>query len=405
MPPQTNPRASWASNDDQTLFNLIVILIGAGVGSFLLWTHFHGQISAGIIALRHQEMLLLRHFTDRFVAADARMMAANPYQVTLRDLYGISDAIGKAWRIPACVFIVLLAVICMVRAAPSRYKRAFDLAGLAREQALTFRSAAAFLDRKLRLVPPADGEPRPADYALTAEEWIARTALDRRGIYDESLARAALIRQLGPSWTGPNEATPAAQLLFVAFALHLSEHREDAIKILGLASSALAQGDDAGGTGPAAPLAIPAGIQATVAPFLDNRQTLAGAYEVAAAHAYTATALMSLLNAARIRHGVLAPAQFAWLKLVDRPLWYALHSLGFETEGTGRYLHPNPRVEALGARDHWAVECAAGCPVHEPDVARALAALRGHVPHRMVASVFGRRSHRPSSKAPEDPRS
>ena len=87
---------------------------------------------------------------------------------------------------------------------------------------------------------------------------------------------------------------------------------------------------------------------------------------------------MSLLNAARSRHGVLAPAQFAWLKLVDRPLWYALQSLGFETEGVGRYLHPNPRVEAVGARDHWAVERAADIPIAEPSFDHAIIALQRH---------------------------
>ena len=73
---------------------------------------------------------------------------------------------------------------------------------------------------------------------------------------------------------------------------------------------------------------------------------------------------MGLLNAARMRAGVLAPAQFAWLKLIDRQLWYALHSLGYETDGIGRYLHPNPRPEAAGARDHWAFERAGRRPNH-----------------------------------------
>ena len=41
---------------------------------------------------------------------------------------------------------------------------------------------------------------------------------------------------------------------------------------------------------------------------------------------------MSVLNQARLRSGVLAPAQFAFLKLVDRRLWYALHALGFELD-------------------------------------------------------------------------
>jgi intracellular multiplication protein IcmP len=72
----------------------------------------------------------------------------------------------------------------------------------------------------------------------------------------------------------------------------------------------------------------------------------------------------------------LAPAQFAWVKLIDRPLWYALHSLGFESEGLGRYAHPNARVEASGARDHWATERAAGRAIPWPSITRAIDALR-----------------------------
>jgi intracellular multiplication protein IcmP len=85
---------------------------------------------------------------------------------------------------------------------------------------------------------------------------------------------------------------------------------------------------------------------------------------------------MTVLNVARLRAGVLAPAQFAWVKFVDRPLWYALQSLGFESGGLDRYVHPNPRVEAAGARDHWASERAAAQPMTWPSTARALQALR-----------------------------
>ena len=93
---------------------------------------------------------------------------------------------------------------------------------------------------------------------------------------------------------------------------------------------------------------------------------------------------MALLNEARLKAGVLAPAQFVWLKLVDRRLWYALHSLGFETEGFGRYLHPNPRVEAAGARDHWAAERLSGRPLLRPEIERALNAARKFAPARKM---------------------
>ena len=72
---------------------------------------------------------------------------------------------------------------------------------------------------------------------------------------------------------------------------------------------------------------------------------------------------------------MLAPAQFAFLKLVDRRLWYALHSLGFPG-GQNRAEQPNPRIEAVGARDHWAAECDLGRPLTEPSLERALAVIR-----------------------------
>ncbi|MBO0711966.1 MAG: hypothetical protein J2P47_11880 [Acetobacteraceae bacterium] len=376
MPVQPpHPRPAWPSHDDQTVFNLIVIAIGVGAGSYLLWTWYHGHISAAVMALRHREMLLLGTITDRFVHADTQMLRANPDRVSVRDLYGISHAIGRFWRIPACAFIGLLAVVCALRAAPSRFKRTFDLDGLVREQVRIFKAGAAFLGRKLCLAPLADGAPLPADYALTAEEWIARFGCDAKGVFDEARARRSLVAQLGPRWAGPESASPAARLLFVAFALHLAARRENAIELLGAASAALAPSQGQPGT-LAEPLVLAGEPIVSVSKLIENPEAFDAARKVTGAHAYTAPALMSLLNAARRQHGVLAPAQFAWLKLADRPLWYALHSLGFATEGVGRYLHPNPRVEALGARDHWAVECAAGAPVIEPDLTRAMQTLR-----------------------------
>ena len=85
--------------------------------------------------------------------------------------------------------------------------------------------------------------------------------------------------------------------------------------------------------------------------------------------------LMSLLTLARKKAGVLAPAQFAFLKLVDRPLWYALHSLGFPG-GQNPAEQPNPRIEAVGARDHWAAECSVGHPLPVPSFERSLAVVR-----------------------------
>jgi len=378
-----NPRAAWPSSDDNTGFNLIVILLGCCVGAYLLWTCYHGEISAGVIALRHHEITFIQLFTDRYDLEGWQMLAADPEEVTFRDLYGISRAVGVFFRVPAAIFMLLLAMICALRAAPARYKRPFDLDALIRQQAASFGTSAAFVRRHLRLVPPAftgagssSRDPRPSDYALNPEEWIARFATGPDGGFDEVAARCALVRQLGPRWRGLQEASPQVRCLFAAFALHLAQRRADALRLLGDLSASLANSGQDKPEGPDAPLALPASSVAEADALLVEGELVTPALAIVNRHAYAHTALMELLNTARLRAGVLAPGQFAWLKLVDRPLWYTLHSLGFETEGIGRYLHPNPRVEAIGTRDHWAVERLAGEPVIEPSMDRAVDALR-----------------------------
>ncbi len=221
MPSPSPPRASWPSGDDNTAFNLIVILVGCVVGGYLLWTACHGEISAGVLALRHGEIGVIRYFTDHYDLADRQMLMADPESVTLSELYRISHAVGMFFRIPAAVFMLLLAVVCALWAPSARYRRAFDLDGLIREQAASFRTSAAFVGRHLRLVTPGfagagapPGMPRPADYALTPEEWIARFATGRDGNFDAAMARQALTRQLGPRWRGPHKASPQISTLF-----------------------------------------------------------------------------------------------------------------------------------------------------------------------------------------------
>jgi intracellular multiplication protein IcmP len=366
-------RPSWSSSDDTTAFNLIVIVVGLAVLSYVLWMYHHALISAWVMTALDWQMDFIHHFTDRFDLANRQMDATDPASVTLRDLYGIIHAVGRFFRIPAAITIVALAIICTVRAAPNRFRRQFDLESLFAEQVKTFPTTAAFAGRRLRLVPPAAGTPLPADYALTPAEWISRFAL-KGGAFDADVARVALIQQLGPAWSGVEQASPTVRCMFVVFGLHLQERREDALNLLGGLSLSLAA-EDPDEHGPATPLTIPAPMVSACEALLLDGQSFAPSRAIAAQHAYTMPAMMQLLNAARLRAGVLAPAQFAWLKLLDRPLWYALHSLGYEADVVGNYLHPNPRVEAAAARDHWAVERAVGRPVHQPAIDRSLEAL------------------------------
>ena len=198
MTPANSGRGgAWASEDDMMLFSIIIIVLGLCVFGYLAWSSYHGEISAAVIAWRRWEIGLLSRFTDAFAYADKQMAGANPYQVSLGALYRISQRIGMAWRLPACYIMVLLAVICMLRAAPSRYRRRLDLAGLAKELGQSFKAPAAFIGMGLEIVPPKPATLRPADFALTPEEWVERYALLPDGEFDPKRATAALTEQLG----------------------------------------------------------------------------------------------------------------------------------------------------------------------------------------------------------------
>ena len=117
--------------------------------------------------------------------------------------------------------------------------------------------------------------------------------------------------------------------------------------------------DAEGQTGPAVPLVLPSTLVARTDAIISGIECVP-AVSIAGRDAFTAHALMSRLTEARQRSGVLPPAAFNGVILVDHRLWYALHSLGFTPAEQCRIQHPNPCIEATGAGDHWAMELALG---------------------------------------------
>ena len=141
-------------------------------------------------------------------------------------------------------------------------------------------------------------------------------------------------------------------------------------------SASLPLGKDDGAAGPEAPLLFAKRAVERAEEVLSDQLISASAIETMGRHFYATTGLMSVLCQARARAGALAPAQFAFLKLVDRDLWFALHSLGFESDGPRAHPHPCPRVEAIGARSHWQAERAVGRALATHEFDAAITALK-----------------------------
>ncbi len=380
-----NARSAWPSNDDFTFLSLAVVVIGLAVLGWLGWIHYHGEISAVVAWVAHWQIRIVHHFTPALDGLDQTIAVANMELVTIPEILAVLNRIGFYLRIPVIVFILLLAGFCFTCAAPSQFVRRLDLDSLIAEQAQFFRAIAAYARRNLRLVPMLPDALRPSDPALHVAEWVARLGgrfngkPSTAGDLDQAAAVRALTRQLGPVWNGAKAAPGHARVLYAAFTLHLEQKRAEAADLLGALAEALPPGEREDTAGPVKAYAVPADVVARADAVLGTIDLRRQADSIAAAHAYTAPALMSVLTAARRKSGVLAPAQFACLKLIDRSLWYALHSLGFEGDGPGQMTHPTPRIEAAGARDHWAAERLAGRPLIIPSIDRAFGAVRAAI--------------------------
>lgn len=79
-------------------------------------------------------------------------------------------------------------------------------------------------------------------------------------------------------------------------------------------------------------------------------------------HAFQTTAMLRALATAREEGGVMAPAQFVWLRGYDRTLWYPLNNLGRQA------FH----MEAFGAMAHFKAEKMTQRPIPRPKVEAAI---------------------------------
>jgi len=166
------------------------------------------------------------------------------------------------------------------------------------------------------------------------EEWLSFYRVPVvNGVPDRECVRRAFCLQLGPRWTGFDALPPYIQGLVAAYALKGVQKREESDNFLGRLSTYWSA---EGGFKPSAEM------MAEIKSILKDPAVGGKALAVADRHAYRTTALLGLLKWARFMGGVLAAAQFLWLRGVDRELWYSLNNQGrrsFHTEGAGAIAH------------------------------------------------------------------
>lgn len=247
----------------------------------------------------------------------------------------------------------------------TEFRTAFTIESLLRRQRVNFPVIAPFVHFDPAKQPPRPpGSPVPAELPLFAEalgpeEWLAYNEIPAPdGKLDEKALTACFQKQLLGRWKGPSALEPHQQILLAIFCLKASRKRKDSDVMLGRAAQCWSF---KGGFNHKADKKLLSDAQKILA----NKKLAGNVLAKCNRHAFVATAMLRGLQAAREDGGVLASAEFVWLRAHQRELWYPMNNLGRQS------FH----MESMGVMSHFRAERITQRPVPVPKVEDAVESI------------------------------
>ena len=245
----------------------------------------------------------------------------------------------------------------------TQFRNKLDINTLIKRQSSVFPAIRPFILFNPSTQPPRPpGAPVPAELpqfaeAMSPEEWLAYHDIPvPDGKVDQDAAGRAFSKQLGPPWRGAMHMAPYRQVLLAAFCLKSMRKRADADAMLGHLAAAWSFTKG---------MNIPAPVLKQARKVLRNRDIAGKILANCNQHAYENTALLRALQTAREEGGVMAPAQFVWMRGFDRALWYPLNNIGRQAY----------HMEALGALCHFKAEKTTARPIPRPKIEDAVLSI------------------------------
>jgi intracellular multiplication protein IcmP len=360
-------------HDTPMLFALIVGTILLVV--ILFWLTLSEQISSGIRWVRVGQLTVASMFTDEFDLILDQLKALQPEEITPQYLMIMTEVANKMVTIPIAILMALMGCLAFLKKTQHPFTRKFDLDKIAGEQAENFPVSSPIMRfNPLEANHRTPGSTLPARLpsfaeALSPEEWVSFHSIPIvQGEVDMEAARRAFVKQLGGRWKSAEDLPLHLKALFVAFSMKANGMRVESDIFLGEISKFWQ---------PNKGLVLPMDLRTEIRKKMHDPKFGRVTEKVAAQHAFVATALLRCLQIAREQGGVLAPAQFLWLRAVDRTLWYPMNNLGRAAVHT----------EAAGAIAHFRAEKAANKPIPNPQVDTAVDGLKFYLRDNDV-SVF-----------------
>lgn len=343
------------------IFGIMVIV-------FLVWYFFKEQLVWLFIKIRLYEFMLVNIFVNKTEVNNSIvfLQSALPSDFLAHPEYFAmaSEQVGNFFMYPSIFFIVVMAIFIFKNHRFMRYVRAHNMETLMSQEQKNWPQISPVVNLDLMAMDINKGPWAMAmnplqfckAYKLVKLEIVGDTKASWRaeGVIKatvlEEKANKVFAQQLGPLWGGPDKLPPHVKALFAIFVARAEHEPEVARNYLKKLSISAAKGQ----------------IDYSETEILLKKYYPKSkpTHIVEHRHAYVTTVMTSMLELART-DGVLASADFLWLKPVDRRMWQILNNVG-------RSVAP---CEVAGIYAHWLVEKQLLRPISVPMVEQASKAL------------------------------
>lgn len=341
---------------------ITVLLFGV---TYLIWRYNHGLIVSVLFSLNLVQAKLMAFVLGPATLAQeiSLMKNADPNSIDWAQLVDVMGNVGAYTRIPICLLLLISAVVLYKSDVTMRFRRAHNMKTLRAQEQANWPCIMPVVKEDLAKVDINTG---PWAMALSPLEFARKFDLLKKedplldnptpGQAPEMTAgirrvdaKRIFTLQLGAAWEGFDRCPMHVRALAAVFMARMNRDRQAANMILAVLDKTTVEGK------PNYAIALDT---------LKKYQNTESVQEIVSRHAYLLTVMAALLAASR-QDGVVPSAEFLWLKIIDRRLWYMLNCVGRQT----------PFAEVAGPFAHWRAEQAMKRRTLVPMIDEAIRAL------------------------------
>jgi intracellular multiplication protein IcmP len=354
------PQQGQSDNNSMGILWIVAAIL---IFSAIIWMAFKRVIVAIYFKIKLAEIAFLSIFTSSLEDTRAAIINMDPTTITFQEMMKVGDAVGSELRYPLVLLIFILAVLIYFTNSVRVYRRIYSMRDLLQVESPNWPQISPVV--KLDLVK-TDIDKGPWAMAMTPMQFCKRYDLleTHKRQRQEGMIRKEWNRvevtlkrgqankifstQLGPLWQGIDKLPAYMRALFAIFAARLNGDTKVAFELMKKIN-----------------VSYETKLDFTGADELCKKyESSKSVKKLIQSHAYVLTVMATMLEGARL-DGVQATADFLWLKVIDRRLWYMLNTVGRQT----------PFVEVAGPFAHWIAEKAIGRHLLVPMVEEATNAL------------------------------